>query len=93
MQCISCGAEMRIVRVEQDLGMKTAGYEHRTLGCIGCEKTERRLAFSGEAASWPFESRLTLAALSAPKRRAGERPRVGRIKHDLRTRRSITRNA
>lgn len=29
MRCISCGAEMRIARVEQDLAMKVAGYEYQ----------------------------------------------------------------
>jgi hypothetical protein len=93
MQCMSCGAEMRIVRVEQDPGMKAAGYEHRTLGCSGCEKTERRLAFSGEAASLAFESRLTLAALSLVKPSAGTGSRIGRIKHGLRARAGRTPNA
>jgi hypothetical protein len=49
MRCISCGAEMRIVQVEQDLAMRAAGYEHRRLECVRCQKTERWLAFSGTA--------------------------------------------
>jgi hypothetical protein len=67
MRCISCGAEMRIVRVEQDLAMRAAGYEHRRLECVRCQKTERRLAFSGDRASLPFEHRWALASLFAAK--------------------------
>jgi hypothetical protein len=67
MLCISCGGEMRIARIEQDSRMKADGYEHRTLECVRCRKTERRLAFSGERASWPLEYRWALASLSGAK--------------------------
>jgi hypothetical protein len=53
MLCISCRADMRVVRIEQDASMKAAGYEHRKLECVGCQRTERRLAFSGDGALWP----------------------------------------
>ena len=32
MRCISCGAEMRIARIEQDPAMKAAGYEYQKVG-------------------------------------------------------------
>jgi hypothetical protein len=80
MRCISCGAEMRIVRVEQDLAMRAAGYEHRRLECVGCQKTERRLAFSGDSASLPVEFRWALASLSAAKQSSVVRSRPGRAK-------------
>ena len=64
MLCISCGGEMRIARIEQDAGMKAAGYEHRRLECVRCQKTERRLAFSGDSASWPIEYRWALTSMS-----------------------------
>jgi hypothetical protein len=51
MRCNSCSAEMRVVLVEQDYGMKAVGYEHQTLECLGCQKTERRLAFSNDRSS------------------------------------------
>jgi hypothetical protein len=51
MRCNSCCAEMRVVLVEQDHGMKAVGYEHQTLECVGCQKTERRLAFSNDRSS------------------------------------------
>jgi hypothetical protein len=65
VRCISCGVEMKVARVEQDQPMKSAGYEHRVLECVGCRKTERRLAFSGDPASWPIEYRCALASLRA----------------------------
>jgi hypothetical protein len=55
MRCISCCGEMRVVRVDQDSGMQAAGYEHQTLECSGCNKTERRLAFTGDKTFWPAE--------------------------------------
>jgi hypothetical protein len=50
-----------MVRIEQDQGMKLAGYEHQTLECSGCQKTERRLAFTSDKASNPEFWRTTLA--------------------------------
>ena len=88
MLCIACGAEMRIVRVEQDSAMNAAGYEHRTLACIRCQRTERRLAFSGEAASWPFECRWIPASWSAAKQPAGACPRLGG--HEAKRARSVS---
>jgi hypothetical protein len=52
MRCISCRADMRVERVEQDQGMKEFGYQHETLRCIACGRTERRLSFSGDATMW-----------------------------------------
>ena len=66
MLCISCGAEMRIARIEQDAAMKASGYEHRKLECVHCGKTERRLAFSGDR---PNEYRSALALLSSAAKR------------------------
>ena len=70
MRCISCRAEMRVLQVEQDHSMKAAGYEHQTLECSRCKKTERRLALTGDKASWP-EYWRSLIALDAA---AGELP-------------------
>ena len=53
MLCISCRNDMRVVRIEQDRAMDSAGYEHQTLECVACRKTERRLAFTGEKMAWP----------------------------------------
>ena len=64
MRCISCCGEMRVVLVDQDPGM--AGYEHQTLECSGCNKTERRLAFTGDKAFWPAEYWRTSIAIDAP---------------------------
>jgi hypothetical protein len=77
MLCIACGAQMRIARIEQDATMKAAGYEHRKLECVGCQRTERRLAFSGDSASWPVELTWALASslLAEQPARAHSRPR------------------
>lgn len=56
MWCISCGGDTRVKVVEQDCGMKTVGYEHQTLECCRCHKTERRLAFSGERELWSSDT-------------------------------------
>ena len=61
MQCLSCRADMQVVRIQQDQGMKLAGYEHQTLQCSGCQKTERRLEFTCDKASNPEFWRATLA--------------------------------
>jgi hypothetical protein len=71
---------MRIARIEQDATMKAAGYEHRKFECIGCQRTERRLAFSGDSASLPFEYRWALASLFAAKPSSVAPPRPGRMK-------------
>jgi hypothetical protein len=81
MRCIACGAEMRVARTEQDPAMKAAGYEHQRLECVRCRKTERRLAFSGDSASWPIEYRWALASLSAAKQ-SSVPSRAGRAKKD-----------
>jgi hypothetical protein len=64
MLCMSCRAEMRVVQIEQDHSMKAIGYERQTLECSGCEKTTRRLAFSGDKVSWPVEYRLISAIIA-----------------------------
>ena len=69
MLCISCRGDMRVVRVEQDASMKAAGYEHRKLECVGCQRTERRLALSGDGALWPVET-WALPSLSVRKQPA-----------------------
>jgi hypothetical protein len=79
MRCISCSGEMRVVLVDQDPGMKSAGYEHRTLECSGCKKTERRLAFTGDKAFWPAEYWRTSIAIDA----AGSELRLYRLLTDV----------
>jgi hypothetical protein len=66
MRCNSCRAEMRVVLVHQDYGMKAVGYEHQTLECQGCQKTERRLAFSNDRASRFAENLRAPTAIDAP---------------------------
>ena len=71
---------MRIARIEQDSRMKADGYEHRTLECVCCQKTERRLAFSGDNASLPLEYRWALASLSSAKQSSVVSSRLRRAK-------------
>ena len=67
MLCIACGAEMRIARIEQDAAMKATGHEHQTWERLRCRKTERRLAFSCDRASWSLQYRWVLVSLSGAK--------------------------
>lgn len=80
MLCIACGGEMRIARIEQDATMKAAGYEHRKLECVGCQRTERRLAFSGDRASWPVELTWALASSLPAEQPARAHSRPGHVK-------------
>ena len=36
MQCMVCGAEMRLVKVERAETMMVAGYEFRSFACSSC---------------------------------------------------------
>ena len=56
MRCISCGAEMDVVRVDRDDTMLVPGYERETLQCSTCKEVEQRLVFGGENGSRPTES-------------------------------------
>lgn len=56
MRCISCGAEMDVVRVDRDDTMMVPGYERQTLQCSTCKEVEQRLVFSGENGLRPTES-------------------------------------
>ncbi len=53
MLCIFCGAEMRLVKVEQDGSMMVTGYEHHTFECSSCQEVERRLTFTHEPTPHP----------------------------------------
>src|SRR5437660_3941438 len=55
MQCLACGAEMRVVEVARDDTMPVPGYEHHTFRCPGCGDEERRLVFSRDGGSRPAE--------------------------------------
>jgi hypothetical protein len=53
MLCISCGTEMRLVRVQPDDTMMVTGYEYQTFECPSCQETERRLTFTREPTPQP----------------------------------------
>jgi hypothetical protein len=56
MVCISCGAEMRLVRVEPAETMMVTGYEYHTFECSSCQEVERRLTFTREPTCVPVDT-------------------------------------
>jgi hypothetical protein len=46
MRCISCGAEMNVVRVERDPAPSLVGYEQQVLQCSSCHDVETRTVLS-----------------------------------------------
>ena len=68
MQCFVCGGEMRVVTVEPHHAINMQGFEYRTLQCVSCGDTERRLAFEGKRPQPPISaSPEALPAPEAPK--------------------------
>jgi hypothetical protein len=51
MRCMSCGAEMRVLRVEHDDAPSLGGYERQTLQCSACHDVETRTLFRESSAS------------------------------------------
>jgi len=50
MRCISCGAEMNVVRVQRDPAPGLMGYEQQVLQCSSCHDVETRTVMSQEQA-------------------------------------------
>src|SRR5262245_15599622 len=50
MRCISCGAEMNVVRVQRDPSPGLIGYEQQVLQCSSCHDVETRTVLSQEQA-------------------------------------------
>jgi hypothetical protein len=50
MRCISCGAEMNVVRVQRDPSPGLLGYEQQVLQCSSCDDVETRTVRSQEQA-------------------------------------------
>jgi hypothetical protein len=46
MRCISCGAEMNVVRVQRDPAPSLVGYEQQILECSSCHDVETRTVLS-----------------------------------------------
>ena len=42
MRCMSCGAELHVLRVEHDDALSLAGCERQTLQCSACHDVETR---------------------------------------------------
>jgi len=51
MRCMSCGAEMHVLRVEHDDAPSLAGCERHTLQCSACHDIETRTVFRKSSAS------------------------------------------
>jgi hypothetical protein len=51
MQCLACGAKMRLNQISDHDAMLAAGFEHRTFECSVCGDIERRLVFVGQSGS------------------------------------------
>jgi hypothetical protein len=51
MQCLQCGAEMRLVAATHDDTMMVPGYEDQTFECTGCREREQRRTFRSASAA------------------------------------------
>ena len=51
MQCLQCGAEMRLVLATHDDTMMVPGYEDQTFECTGCREREQRRTFKSASAA------------------------------------------
>ena len=51
MRCMSCGAELHVLRVEHDDSLSLAGCERQTLQCSACHDVETRTVFRESSAS------------------------------------------
>jgi hypothetical protein len=67
MQCLSCGARMRLEQVAGDDSVPVAGFEHHTFRCSACGDVERRRVFNKQAGRTPAAPVATPVVLeSAP---------------------------
>jgi hypothetical protein len=66
MLCMLCGAEMRLMKVEQAETMTVAGYEFHTFECSSCQDIERRLRFTHEPTPQPDPASAATGATAAP---------------------------
>ena len=46
MRCVSCGEEMRLLQVVEEMTMMVTGYEKHSFECSGCREVEQRLVFT-----------------------------------------------
>jgi hypothetical protein len=55
MRCMSCGAEMHVLRVDNDDASILAGYERQTWQCSACHDVDTRTVLRDAGASPPVE--------------------------------------
>jgi hypothetical protein len=61
---MSCGAKMRLVRVEPAETMMVIGFEYRTFECSSCQEVERRLIFTREPTPVPVDTASSVSLTS-----------------------------
>jgi hypothetical protein len=62
MRCISCGAEMNVVRVQRDPAPSLVGYEQQILECSSCHDVETRTVLSPWQDQAPVEDQVQALA-------------------------------
>jgi hypothetical protein len=55
MRCMSCGAEMHVLRVDHDDASILAGYERQTWQCLACHEVDTRTVLLQAGAAPPVE--------------------------------------
>jgi hypothetical protein len=82
MQCLACGAEMRLNRIADDNTLPVAGFEHRTFECAACGDIERRLVFVGQfEPGSPDAGALHTTTAISPENEAPAAPAFGKRRY------------
>ena len=66
MRCLSCGAEMILMKVVEDETMMVRGFERHTYMCSGCADIERRFVFNKHHSEREFGAAPSTAPPIAP---------------------------
>ena len=72
MRCMTCGDNMRVVRVVTDHTMAVPGFKTHTLKCPRCQDTEQRLVFDRPSAVEALRDAPPIAVEDAADRKEGE---------------------
>jgi hypothetical protein len=66
MRCISCGAEMILIKVVEDETMMVRGFERHTYMCSACSDIEKRFVFNKHDSEHEVDAAPPAAPLTAP---------------------------